>query len=1230
MCAWVMAALPASTASAQSISFAWNEKVTTGIAADPDTLAGWRRAGLEGYTDKMSAKQGEALTFYVSVRNDLLPGNYTVAIYRAGASDELKTILGPYTGAFYPLYDKNGVAIYPGDTSRFPVDYRTGCNWSSAFSITISSNWPSGFYYAKLTLTADTSKVGVIPFVVKEDQPGSTSNILLVIAWNTYQAYNYFGGGSLYWWTGIFDTTAAFYIDTVSFRRPFVTHAFAAVPNTDSLGQFLFFEKQFVSWAESNGYSLEYCIDLDVHQDDPNTLPFLRNYKAVIFPGHSEYWSREMRLNISDEPASQSQPVTFMKLGGNVAFYAANNCYWRVDYHKNDTQIYCGKVREQGGTIEYNAYWWRHQPEGPEAQFMGVQFHGNNNVAGKPNRVKNQSHWIFQGTNLVNGQQFGLVGQGSQGLASGESDQHVQDTSPSNIEFLAQVTIRALIPGPGNDDHYGEVDSLRSEVTYWEDTATNARVFAAGGFGWCYALFGPDGDKIATMTRNILDHFSFKKYRGNIYAPFLTWGDDETAITLDGDTYLLANKILTLTNNFTLTINSGVTLYVQGTLVIGSNVTITGGGSIVTQGSGAIKVTNSAEALAFNNSRKLARDASGNYHVVFESDGEICYEKLNSSGALVAFRRLSAGNGSNKYPSIAERGGNIYVVWQRQYMSTHNIHFRSHVSGSWGSVQTLATGVGANPPLPVITTPATSKLMVVYRTSNNFYYRVSSNEGSSWAAATAVPWPGANDSSPALAPTTTYWGNGTRSCLVYAYNNGSTYNIYYQYYRNGPDSTEGWNTTRKNLSSIVPGSYNSHQKPSIAPSGTSGDKRLHVVWEARSGTSGNYYVIIHRKATDWYTWPNVYSATYYEQQKEPSITGLANDTAELLFKLSTQNSIYKIHYTGSSWGSPVYIGSGANPSVSVGYTAAKYVWRDGSAAPYQIKFSSEALSKAGEEPLTLAYHRSIAVIDTATALDSTRYAWLEIRLDNVAVKTKNGEEYLVPFVEAKEDSVTLTPQNIFENLASTIASVPAEAESLLIGYTFGGEGLSAINDISTNAAVDFVLNRKNGESVRFPVAAFNAENIPETKGVLALEASAFAGSEISLNTQVSGIAEKSTLLASLGHVYEIVGEKTAKELSPAASTEVPYGFTLSVHPNPFNPSTQIRFTLPAVSLVSLRIFDITGRLVRTWNEEPRSAGEHLIVWEGNDQNGRHVASGAYFAELTVNEHRKIVKMALLR
>jgi hypothetical protein len=384
-----------------------------------------------------------------------------------------------------------------------------------------------------------------------------------------------------------------------------------------------------------------------------------------------------------------------MKFGGNVAFFAANNCYWKVDYlDASGSRMYCGKVREQGGTIEYNTYWWRNQPEGPEAQFLGVQFHGNNNVAGKPNKVKNQNHWIFQGTNLVNGQPFGLGGTGSSPLASGESDQRPDSLFPSNIELLAQVTIRALIPtGVNRDDHYGEVDSLRSEVTYWEDTATNARVFAAGGFGWCYALFGDDGDKIATMTQNILDHFSFKKYHGNIYRN-LTWGDDETATELDGDTDILANKILTLTGNFTLTINPGVTLYVDGTLVIGKNVTITGGGQIVTRGSGKILVTNSATALASNNSRKLARDVNGNYHLVFETEGEVCYEKLTGSGAITEFRRLSNGlaDGVKSHPSVYVRDNNIFAVWlrftesrktgQKNTGSSHDITF--HKSTDYG------------------------------------------------------------------------------------------------------------------------------------------------------------------------------------------------------------------------------------------------------------------------------------------------------------------------------------------------------------------------------------------------------------------------------------------------------------------------------------------------------------------------------------------------------------------
>ncbi len=190
----------------------------------------------------------------------------------------------------------------------------------------------------------------------------------------------------------------------------------------------------------------------------------------------------------------------------------------------------------------------------------------------------------------------------------------VYEPPNANVEILARRKIRDLFAGDSicpADVHFDDStllsNELYSDVTYYEDQQGNARVFASGAHGWCNALYGADGTTMGIITRNLLDHFSYKKFRGNIYAN-LIWGDEtpvEVATILDGDTYILSGKTLTLTNNFTLTINSGVTLYVQGTLVIGSNVTITGGGVIKTESTTSL-------ATAFNNSRKIAQDASGN------------------------------------------------------------------------------------------------------------------------------------------------------------------------------------------------------------------------------------------------------------------------------------------------------------------------------------------------------------------------------------------------------------------------------------------------------------------------------------------------------------------------------------------------------------------------------------------------------------------------------------------
>ncbi len=84
-------------------------------------------------------------------------------------------------------------------------------------------------------------------------------------------------------------------------------------------------------------------------------------------------------------------------------------------------------------------------------------------------------------------------------------------------------------------------------------------------------------------------------------------------------------------------------------------------------------------------------------------------------------------------------------------------------------------------------------------------------------------------------------------------------------------------------------------------------------------------------------------------------------------------------------------------------------------------------------------------------------------------------------------------------------------------------------------------------------------------------------------------------------------------------------------PNPFNPSTAIRFTLPVQQRISLKVYDLNGRLVRTLvNAEEYAAGSAEIVWDGRNSAGQTVASGTYFYTLSWGNFAKTMKMTLLK
>jgi len=97
------------------------------------------------------------------------------------------------------------------------------------------------------------------------------------------------------------------------------------------------------------------------------------------------------------------------------------------------------------------------------------------------------------------------------------------------------------------------------------------------------------------------------------------------------------------------------------------------------------------------------------------------------------------------------------------------------------------------------------------------------------------------------------------------------------------------------------------------------------------------------------------------------------------------------------------------------------------------------------------------------------------------------------------------------------------------------------------------------------------------------------------------------------------------------SAETPTEFSLSSnYPNPFNPETNIYFTLPERTQVTLIIYNILGERVKTLVNRDMEAGIHTIRWNGTDESGNPKASGIYFYKLSAGDFTATRKMVLIK
>ena len=440
---------------------------------------------IEGYTDQLSYLPGEEINFHLSSSAT----SCSIVITRLGISPDTVLIVDSVQVSEYAV---------PENASSH------GCHWPEAFESSIPGTWKSGYYEVTMYVEDEGGKFiqrnsrtakGQLFFVVRSSSPGRNS-ILLQLATNTYNAYNNWGGFSLY----SYHAQSNLQGHRVSFDRP---------PNS----QFRQWELDFVKWAESRGYELDYAVnsDLEFHPE------ILDHYQLVLSVGHDEYWSASMRDHLE----------AFISGGGNVAFFSGNSVCWQVRSEDEGRALTCWKQTFQmdpaypsGNHDTLSTLWSHHLVDRPENQLTGVGFlhggyhrsHGQFMDGSGAYTVHRPDHWIFEGTDLTKESQFGgkhtVVGYECDGcemeFIDGLPYPTHQDGTPESFVILGTAPARWH---PDDSEWYERWEKGRVGAAVLGTYTHGGTVVTVGSTDWAHGLRGGD-EIVERITSNILNRLS--------------------------------------------------------------------------------------------------------------------------------------------------------------------------------------------------------------------------------------------------------------------------------------------------------------------------------------------------------------------------------------------------------------------------------------------------------------------------------------------------------------------------------------------------------------------------------------------------------------------------------------------------------------------------------------------------------------------------------------------------
>lgn len=345
----VVLGVPGSTAVAEAASGSASNPIQAENALPGTDPATWLPptyppTSIEGYASEVSVLPGENVHFHVGTNDGY---RYRIEVYRlgwyGGQGARLLACLPSCSG------DEPGQPYGSGQSDPATGVVRAG--WPVTDTLSVPTTWVSGYYYALLRVTSggdDTGARGYIPFIVR-DSTTRRSQIVVQVPVNTWQAYNPWGGKSLY----PFNSTDLAPAVRVSFDRPL---AFTAQGPFD-------WEYNLVRFLEREGYDLSYQTDVDTDLRPESLL----EHRLVIVAGHDEYWSKRMRDAFDVARAA----------GTNLAFMNSNGAYWQIRYEDGGRTIvgYKDAAPDPEPDPALKTVRFRHlSPPRPECELMGVMF----------------------------------------------------------------------------------------------------------------------------------------------------------------------------------------------------------------------------------------------------------------------------------------------------------------------------------------------------------------------------------------------------------------------------------------------------------------------------------------------------------------------------------------------------------------------------------------------------------------------------------------------------------------------------------------------------------------------------------------------------------------------------------------------------------------------------------------------------------------------------------------